>query len=224
MAAPVAAINFVSNDENQVIPMEYHQSTTEDSKRHVLERFVKIRGQHLLPVVQKEISTYLGMMLSTFSKDIENRLSAADFHHAQQVIPREDQIQSTIESLHGKYLLDKKLRHYFSFIPPREKTVRLRTGEVKFRYFSLIELLQVLLKQEHTSEYVLERVSTSNELVMRHPTHGSSFRGSFFGVKYPVDRPIPYVDDFGVVDPIGSRRSIHKLYAIYATVENLSLS
>ena len=213
------------SDENEMMPMEYDKLTAEDSKKYILECFVKIREQYLLPVVvQKEISMYLEMILSTFAKDIKNRLSAAGFHHAQEVLPCESEIQSMIEHLNSKYLFDKQLRQYFSFIPPREKSVRLQAGEVKFQYIFIIELLQVLLRKEHILDYVLGRVSTSNELVMRHPTHGSSFQGSFFDVNYPAVQLILYIDDFEVVNPIGSRRSIHKLCAIYVTIGNLPLS
>lgn len=147
-----------------------------------------------------------------------------------------DELENPFTQLNSEYKRSKFLSSKWETVEPVEYIIGSRfdtklnkkTGtydqrivQDKFMYVPILSTLESIFK----SKYVVEMLKNSDtdDLKLRDICDGSFFKTHplFSTEKQTVQIQLFY-DDFEVANPLGSKRGIHKLGAIYFTVRNFS--
>ena len=114
-------------------------------------------------------------------------------------------------------------RNHLNLVMPRQECLDsvFRNGKwykQSYQYVSILDTLKHFLAHEDVASSVVadSHNDTMNENILRSYKDGLAYKSSnLFSKHSMVLRLHFYVDDFEVCNPIGSRRSIHKLTAVY---------
>lgn len=148
-------------------------------------------------------------------------------------------LQSVIISNHVMKLLDnifttvlsqRQLKKYcqdhLNMVKPKEVnlasySVNKSARKESFQFVSVLEILQSLLSHDDViAEITRNSVTAETDLPRSYKDGQSCKQHPLFGNDGMALRLHLYVDDFEVCNPIGSRRGVHKLTAVYFVLGN----
>ena len=94
----------------------------------------------------------------------------------------------------------------------------------EYQYIPVLESLRCLLRNDDILSAVLKNQPNSNPYLLTNFSDGCYFKqNALFSTNINALQLILYFDEFEVVNPLGSRRGIHKLGAFYFALGNLNI-
>jgi len=140
--------------------------------------------------------------------------------------------EAVIDDIFQTVCSNKRLKSYckkyMGMIPPTEIVLDryIRNGKSlknSYQYVSVLSTLRNFLEHDDVaSEIVKDAENSITHDILYSYKDGSACKGhSLFSTDGLILRLHFYIDDFEVCNPIGSRRSIHKLTAVYFLVGNI---
>lgn len=142
-----------------------------------------------------------------------------------------DKNEAMIDDLFQTVRSAKQLRSYcckhLKMVQPRAECLEpvFRNGKwfkQSYQYVPIMETLKQFLSHDDVAASLVEDCRPALSNILRSYKDGFAFKNSsMFSTNSTTLRLHMYIDDFEVCNPIGSRRSIHKLTAVYFLLGNI---
>lgn len=225
-------------EEEQNDDPKDHAGTTLDElsqnlQRHIILFVLKMQENHLLPqLVQEKIVMDIRFILQEFRQYFCEAATSeithqgwvmdenSDFHN---ILQSPELFESVFKTCSSTFKLQKYCEDHLGAILPRsyELPLTINNRSASFQYVPLLETLQRVLSTGEILNSILSEKQGSSKNFVDY-TSGSEFR------KHPVFsrhriclRLHFFIDDYEVINPLGSKKSIHKLCGVYFTLGNL---
>ncbi|CAF1193130.1 unnamed protein product [Didymodactylos carnosus] len=219
----------ISNEfENQNVAQSSSSALPPDSLEEIRRLFIKmllqVREGHILPgVVMNTVSSSCTSLLHSFMDGLLPELAMST--NDERAISHLQQVQRILcDVSRNEQTFISACEHYFGLVKPIE--LRLPT-ESKAYYVPITKVLQLLfgkddfheaVKMEKEKIEVFRRTDIlyhyrCGELAKRHPVLSNKDKNCILIQLY--------VDDLGVVNPLMGRSSVHKLTAVYFSIDDL---
>ncbi|XP_041960332.1 uncharacterized protein LOC121718944 isoform X2 [Alosa sapidissima] len=203
-------------------------------KQHVALFILNLQEKHLLPkVTQDTIVTNLQFVLKFFHQNydeiikfhLENSGFRLEDHEDLDVLLSNDRVfDSVFEYVQSDYRVLQYSKQHLHLVEPVQKVLGSNSqgGEDTFQYIPITDVLKTHLeKQDIFKSFQRTCERAPNTFLLNDFTDGEIFQGSPFYGDSSIVRLHLYTDEFEVVNPLGSKKSIHKLTAFYFTIGNL---
>lgn len=120
------------------------------------------------------------------------------------------------------YKLEKYCIEHLNLIESVECTLRVEENGKKhtYQYVPLLNTLKLILQDQSTLEHIISR-NAADSGSLEDFCDGTIFKGSHWGSEEFFLRLHLYNDEFEIVNPLGSRKSLHKISAFYFTLGNI---
>lgn len=125
-------------------------------------------------------------------------------------------------AISSTHKLDKYCTEKLNLIEPVEHVLGINSlGEKdSFQYVPLLHVLKLIVSDQSTLEHIFERRLTHVDSLTDY-SDGAIYRNSIWSCEDHFLRINLYNDEFEVVNPIGSKRLLHKISAFYFTLGNI---
>ena len=124
----------------------------------------------------------------------------------------------------GKKALNEYVKNQKEFIEPKEVSLGfdpITQKQDTLQYVPILSTLKAILSHEEVLTYVLEQ-NISNNFNFKTSKDGTAYRTNPFLNANPNEIEIcTCYDDFGIVNPLGSKNHKHKISAFYFVLGNL---
>lgn len=236
----------LDNDDNFFHDEDDFVDVNENMSYHVnkmiahLRVFTNTTGRNVANVMNIT-ETMLINVLKFLKAKLKNFLEEYNFDMKDEKVQELMQVYSYTEEFQRNLSLDKQikiLKKNFQYIEPQEIFLDSHIGQVaipntvdsapkpvkhSFQYIPIIETMKLLLSHSSVFDYVNNNV--------RQPTYngdlnnfedGDTFKNHEFFQKYPNSlRILLFIDDLGIVNPLGSKTKPNKLGAVYFIIQNI---
>ena len=197
---------------------------------------LKLQEKHLLPnVVQETLVRDVKFIVEEFRRcvcDVVSSETEQQGLHVEEgsdlydILHRSDLIDTIFETCSSTFRLHKYCKGHLDAIFPTSHDLPLiiRGRPVPFQYVSILSTLrQILSSGDILGLIVGEQTAPAHSHPVYHDyTSGSEFKSHPIFSKHRICLRIHlYIDEFEVVNPLGSKKSIHKLCGVYFTLGNL---
>lgn len=191
---------------------------------------LKIREKHTVPaVVQKSVVEDLRTVCDTFMTHYteairfhlsNKRINIEDDHELQALLDNGLFFEQCIKSISSEWMLEQYCVKELDMIKPIEICLNKQENDkISFQYIPLLPLLQKLQKKKDVWA-TLNRAQSENDEILTDFIGGEMFKSNRHMTFHSL-RLHFYVDEFEVVNPLGSKRGRHKLTAVYFKLGNL---
>ena len=140
------------------------------------------------------------------------------------LLHRPDLIDTLLRTCSSAFRLQKYCANHLDAVFPTscELPLTINESKVSFQYVPLLQTLQKIITTGNILNLIIgEQLQSSDEEYFDY-TSGSEFKNHPVFSKHRICLRLHlYIDDFEVVNPLGSKKSIHKLCAVYFTLGNL---
>ena len=200
---------------------------------HLASFVLKVQEHHVLPkVVQQTIIHDVKFLLTFFA---ENFRDVIRYHLQEKNICIEgDDFQALMSDEHlmdcafQNILTDRRFFNYcrdnIGLVEPVEICLgTVNNTKQSFQYVPILDVLKFILQKRDILDLILNYHHTvSSQGHISDYKDGNLYRSHpLFGQACPSLQIFLYVDEFEVVNPLGSKKGVHKLTAVYFTLGNL---
>lgn len=204
---------------------------TAELRRRCSLLLLELQEKHKLPqsvrgTVHKSLKSLLSNFGSSYSNLISFHLQQAGFSLDEHLNVKEllctDFIDQAIGNLDSQYELLQYCKTSLGMIEPEEKYLNNDNRDLgSFQYVSIIKVLKFVLSQEDIFDVIMAR-QASDPGCLCDFNDGSVFENhEFFNSDSTKLRIHLYTDEFEVVNPLGSRKSVHKVMGFYFFLGNM---
>lgn len=203
-------------------------------RQHVALFILNLQEKHLLPkATQDTIVSSLEFILKFFQ---QNYFEIIKFHLTKSGFRLEDQedldnllnnqtlIESVFAYVQSDYQLFKYCKEHLHLVEPVKHILGTNSQgkEDTFQYVPIIDVLKTQLEKHDIFESYRRTCeqAPSTDFLSSY-TDGELFHESPFFGDPNIVRLHLYTDEYEVVNPLGSKRSVHKLAAFYFMIGNL---
>jgi len=207
-------------------------------RHHVNLLILKLQEKHVLPhAVQNTVATDVSFIVeylwSNVSKILSTRLQEEGFHIPQNsdlavLLGNDNFFEQIFADVSSEHRLTKFAKERLNFVAPKEIVLKPASSDAKkvvFHYISLVETLKVVLLKDDILQEILSDESSTyvSEDAAVGFADGLIFKQhNLFSQKTHCLRLHFYTDEFEVVNPLGSKKGVHKLCAFYFVIGNIS--
>ncbi|KAK6188852.1 hypothetical protein SNE40_004945 [Patella caerulea] len=194
---------------------------------------LKLQEMCYLPVstmdtILSEITSITELSLDSLRHNLINILfqNDIDVNILDQVkrIFEENVLQRSVQSMKTDYLRNRHWKEQLRFIKPIRISLEKNSFHQNqyFEYIPILESLKSLLSNVQVLHDVLNPLPSSRRGILVDFNHGNHFKqNELFSTCSHALQVILYFDEFEVVNPLGSKRGIHKIAAIYFNLANI---
>lgn len=233
----VETLDTVSNDEP---PRDDEppcmNAILKDFKENLCSFVLKCREKNHIPIsVQQEIINDMNFLFCYFK---ENYVSFNTYHlqqsgfyvlelsKLQEILQSNNFFEKATEAICSPYMLKEHCKSKLHLFEPVHQILRSETDQKigTYSYVPIRDVLSNYCSHEDIDEdiEVTEHLNSNPDCLSDY-THGTHFKNHpFFRDNPDALRLHFYEDEFEVVNPVGSKRTKHKLCAFYYTVGNIS--
>ena len=225
--------DIVDNRQVEELPTAHNmlEGYRMSSQRAFFNFAVKIREKHMLPVsvthsILDEVQGLLEFQQTSVGDIVKRQLATNPTASCADFIFEDEDMHSVIcQASKSDGAIASLLYQNYPFVAPVEQELGHTANK---KHIAHIIPLKQLLSKILTNDDIVVAI-TSNLALKRHHDSKNIAAPKLYDVKYDlaetnqvVDLPlIFYMDEFEPCNPIGSRRKIHKLTAIYFTIASL---
>lgn len=204
-----------------------------DFKENLFNFVLKCREKNLLPIsVQKEIVDDVNFLLCFFKENYDTFISyhleksgfdLSESPELARVIQSETFFKEATEAIQSSFLIKQHCKETLNMTEPVDYKLHDDAGHVvgTYSYVPIDKVLQNYYLHDNMQEHILSH-PTSETDVLADFCDGEIFQEHPFFKDHPnAVRLHFYEDEFEVVNPLGSKRTKHKLCAFYYTIGNL---
>ncbi len=223
---------FESDSDNDIEEDEIDEENIVENLTQAMSMFsLKMREKHVIPsVATDEVCNTMQEILIAFVQQSFKLQVDANEHATPQ--ERCDTMVDMIKNSCGKVATERKLMKYCTEHLGMNKPVELTLGRSEagkkqsMQYVSVLQTIKFILSNEDIVSHILqrERIHNHESDVLCDFTDGELFgQHPFFSTRsdYVKLHLQFYMDEFEVVNPLGSRRGKHKLSAVYFVIGNI---
>ena len=212
---------------------------TKDLKSHVVDFILKLQEKHVLPkVVQETVVNDIRCLFKTFISNysglIKFHLDKAGFciesdSDLEYLLQNEDLFEAALDCVSTEYKLESYCKDSLGLVKPVEHILGHNgTKAESFQYVPILDVLKQVLEKNDVWECFqrynnrIATVAERPDSVLEDYTDGSIFKEHrlFQGDPHLI-RIHLYTDEFEVVNPLGSKKLLHKVCAFYFSIGNL---
>ncbi|KAH7954539.1 hypothetical protein HPB49_019568 [Dermacentor silvarum] len=207
--------------------------TTDDFKQQVKKQlcllFFRIAEVHKLPhstteEIFSDFKVTFMDMLRLLAEKIKYHVAAGPEENTEiDRLLSPEFFDDVFEGASSKYQREQFARNHLCYVKPEEHALRDGTT---FQYVPIISVLQNLMMSENFCNSLDHSISTQQESAMlRNFCDGLMYKEKISailqnGSQYTLFLVL-YSDEIDIVNPLGSKRGIHKLLVVYFSVLNL---
>jgi len=191
---------------------------------------LQLQEQHKLPQsvrkpVLSSVQSLLTYATTSYSSIISHHLRQADFdfdRHAElSELLCTDIVTDAIGSLSSEYEMLKYCKNSLNMVEPQQIYLDKVNGKDAYQYVSILDVLRLILRQPDILDSILGRQQSDSSSLCDFQD-GSIYRSHpvFCSSKQSLSIHL-YTDEFEVVNPLGSRKTLHKVLAFYFFIGNL---
>ena len=192
---------------------------------------LKIQEKHFIPkVVQREVTDDVKNLLTNFHEEYKGlvRIGCEEAGISTQ----EGNLQSLLgpsnldeyfQGVDSEYQFERNLTGLLGLIEPIEFILgHSEQGRKEtFQYVPILDILKLILSKGDIWSHIINRKSTQKD-ILRDYCDGTILKGHPFFSTDPTNLKIHlYSDELEVVNPLGSKRGVHKVASFYFIIGNL---
>ena len=186
--------------------------------KHFAMFLLSLREKDLLSetVVRKiysEISFILSLNVEQLKKNMHNILES--FNIDTNLLSYDKNTNTSINNFNSTYKFNNYIKNNFKYI--ESKSFNFINSEYTFNYISVIDILKTFLFHKD----IIKIFDNSSKIYSR--SKDSLYDHNLYSKKDEYIRLNLYIDEFEISNPLGSKRGIHKLSAVYFTIADLPL-
>lgn len=231
-------LNPLTEDTNLDSTVECSASTvgdivnqlTDSIQKQLALFYLKLQEKHIVQrAVQSAVINELELLFSHFHQTYQTLVATClenvniDINNPQLALLREPfLIEHCFSAVSSVYKLDKYCLETLSLIEPIEYTLGFDSHEKHtFQYIPLLDVLNLILRDSASQEQIFDYSQTDSDALTDF-SDGAVFEESpFFNCGQPCLSLQLYNDEFEVLNPLGSKRTLHKVSAFYFSLGNL---
>ena len=210
------------------------EELTSSFKRHIAVFFLKLQEKHIVPrVVRSEVSDDIRLLLEYFYEK-HNELLKICLQEGntdidsnpllKSLLDGSDLLERCFDGVGSEYQFDKYCLKELGLVEPLEYILGYDQQGRKetFHYVPLLQVLQRILTKDDIWHQVQETSRPTDDAALRDFSHGTIYRSHpFFSKSDKRLRIHLYNDEYEVVNPLGSKRLLHKVSGFYFLLGNL---
>ena len=219
--------------------VEKKHISCEDLLKNISKHFtlflLKLREKHILPgIVQETVFNDVKFLLQYFAENyqeiIKFHLEKSGFRFEdsadlQQLLNDKNIFERALSNVGSEYQLLKYCEDSLGLIKPSEVYLGAsdRNKQQTFQYVPILRVLKLLLDNEDIVNSLCKTSSKESCTdVLENYTDGTIFKNNeFFSGRKDYLRIHLYTDEFEIVNPLGSKKTLQKLCAFYFSLENI---
>ena len=230
--------NVTDDIENEQVD---HEETTlvcldevlKGLQKHITLFVLKVQEKHLLPyIVQDTVVGDVKFILEEFRQaftdivchEIEQSMTVSEGSDLYDLLYRPDLLDTIFRTCSSTFRLQKYCKSDLGAIFPTEckLPVPINGKNISFQYVSILTTLkQILSTGDILGLIICEQMAPIHQDYFDY-TSGTEFKcHPIFSQHRICLRLHLYIDEFEVVNPLGSNKSIYKLCGVYFTLGNL---
>lgn len=204
-------------------------------KENLCSFILKCREKNHIPqVVQQEIVNDIHFLFCYFKENydacityhlLQNGFNVLECPELKEVIQSNDFFENASAAVRSPYMLKEHCKSKLKLVEPVHHVLRSESGH-KIGTYSYVPITEVLAHYCSHKDIVDE--IQANRYRDRDPDYLSDYCDGSYFKEHPFFKVYPhalrlhfYEDEFEVVNPLGSKRTKHKLCAFYYTVGNV---
>jgi len=191
---------------------------------------LKLQEKHILPkVVQLLVTDAVKSMFSSFTKHyndiIKFQLSQSgyimeDGSELQQLLQHDNFFENALDSLCSETQLKNYCRANMGLVEPVQYNL-LSNPKDSFQYVPILDVLRLVLQKKDIWDAITSRIGSEQNTLNDYCDGSIYATHSLFSRAERSIQINMYTDEFEVVNPLGSKKSIHKVSAWYFSIGNL---
>eukprot|EP00112_Aurelia_sp_Birch-Aquarium-sp1_P011911 Seg250.10 transcript_id=Seg250.10/GoldUCD/mRNA.D3Y31 product="hypothetical protein" protein_id=Seg250.10/GoldUCD/D3Y31 len=192
------------------------------SEQHILTRQVQFQ-------IAKDTKFLMQFLTENFAQLIKFHLRKSGFEieehdDLRELLDDNEIFTRSIENIQSAHMYQQYCNENLSLIEPISYTLGIdKDGKPEtMQYVPLLQVLKLLLSKEDVLSHVLNDNICHSKDYLEDYDDGEIFQGhELFSVDSVALRLHFYTDEFEVANPLGSKRSIHKMCAFYYSLGNI---
>lgn len=221
----------IDSEENSGVSISQFVETLTDTLQRQLALFsLKLQEKHAIQrCVQTEVISEVEALFNffhlkykdIFSKCIDN-LNIDTRNPLFSFLNDSNFVEHCFSAVSTTHKLDRYCAEELNLIEPIEYALGVDSlgKRESFQYVPLLDILKLIVSDQSTLEHIFEKRATHGESVTDY-SDGALYRNTIWSSEDHFLRIHLYNDEFEVVNPIGSRRLLHKVSAFYFTLGNI---